>query len=348
VYGASQGDYPRIIIAPSTIVDTFYTAAEAHNLAEELQGPVLIISDLLLGEHPETIEPHALRPDVPIERGKLLSEVSDGYKRFAMTADGISPRVLPGTQGTAFVAASDDHDEQGVVISDEFTNSAVRRKMHEKRMRKLEAIRGKLAPPVLEGPADADVTLVGWGSTWGVIHEAIEGLAEEGITANHLHIKYLHPFHADEVTDILSESQRIIVVENNSSGQFTRFLRAETGVKADHLVLKYDGEPFTPGFIIAALGAILDGRPLSLDVSQEEARELAYHYIRVKLANDARPSEYEQVSLPGYDEPLWQVTLVGRKEGEPRGSLLIGVQTGATYVWQEGAFEAAQASSVAA
>lgn len=348
VYGASQGDYPRIIIAPSTVVDAFYTAAEAHNLAEELQGPVLIISDLLLGEHPETVEPDALRPDVPIERGKLLSEVSDGYKRFVMTADGISPRVLPGTQGTAFVATSDDHDEQGVVISDEFANPAVRRKMQEKRMRKLEAIRSKLAPPVLEGLADADVTLVGWGSTWGVIHEAIEGLAEEGITANHVHIKYLHPFHADEVTDILSGSQRIIVVENNSSGQFTRFLRAETGVKADHQVLKYDGEPFTPGFIISAVEAILDDRPLSLDVSQEEAREMAYHYIRIKLANDARPSEYEQVSLPGYDEPLWQVTLIGRKEGEPRGSLLIGVQTGAIYGWQEEALEAAEASSVAA
>jgi TPP-dependent indolepyruvate ferredoxin oxidoreductase alpha subunit len=220
--------------------------------------------------------------------------------------------------------------------------------MHEKRMRKLEAIRGKLAPPALAGPADADLTLVGWGSTWGVIHETIQGLSEEGITANHLHIKYLHPFHADEVTEILSGSQRIIVVENNSSGQFARFLRAETGIKADDQVLKYDGEPFTPGFIIAAVRAILDGRPLLLDVSQEEAREMAYHYIRINLANEARPAEYEQVSLPDYDESLWKVTLVGRKEGEPRGSLLIGLQTGATYGWQEGSPEAAQASSVAA
>jgi len=75
---------------------------------------------------------------------------------------------------------------------------------------------------------------------------------------------------------------------------------------------------------------------------------MAYHYIRIKLANDARPADYEQVSLPGYNEPLWQVTLVGRKEGEPRGSLMIGVQTGATYGWQEEALEAARASSVVA
>lgn len=348
VYGASQGDYPRVILAPSSAVDAFYTAVEAHNLAEELQGPVIIISDLLLGEHPETVEPDALRPDVPIERGKLLSEVPDGYKRFAMTADHISPRVLPGTPGVAFVTASDEHDEEGVLISDEYTNPAIRRKMQEKRMSKLEAIRHKLTPPRLEGPADADVTLVGWGSTWGVIHEAGEQLAEGGITANHLHIKYLHPFHADEVTDILSNSRRIIVVENNISGQFARFLRAETGIKADHGVLKYDGEPFTPGYIVRAVQAIIDGRPSSRDVSEDEAREIAYHYIRVKLGNDARPVGYEQASLPGYDEPLWQVTLVGRKEGEPRGTLLIGVQTGATYGWREHAPEAAVESSVAA
>jgi pyruvate/2-oxoacid:ferredoxin oxidoreductase alpha subunit len=265
-----------------------------------------------------------------------------------MTMDHISPRVLPGTPGAAFVAGSDDHDEEGVLISDEYTNPAVRRKMHEKRMGKLEAIRHKLQAPELEGQAEADVTLVGWGSTWGVIHEAIESLGGEGVTANHLHIKYLHPFHAAEVTDILTGSQRIVVIENNSSGQFARYLRAETGSKADHKVLKYDGEPFTPGYIVEAVKAIIDGSPLSLDVSQDEARELAYHFVRVKLANDARPVEFEQVSLPGYEEPLWQVLLVGRKEGEPRGSLLIGVQTGATYGWREPALEAAEQSSVAA
>jgi hypothetical protein len=192
------------------------------------------------------------------------------------------------------------------------------------------------------------VTLVGWGSTWGVIHEAIEGLAQEGVTANHLHIKYLHPFHADEVAGILANSRHVVVVEGNISGQFARFLRAETGIHPQDTVLKYDGEPFTPGYIVQAVRAILDGRPLSLDLSVDEAREIAYHYIRVKLANDARPVDLEQVSLPGYDEPLWQVALVGRKEGEPRGSLLIGVQTGSIYGWQEPTSEPAEEASLAA
>jgi 2-oxoglutarate ferredoxin oxidoreductase subunit alpha len=348
VFGASQGDFPRAIIAPTSVTDAYYTVAEAHNLAEEFQMPVIIISDLLLAEHPETVEPDALRADVPIERGKLLTKAPEGYKRYALTADHVSPRVLPGTPGTAFVSGSDEHDEEGVLISDEYTNPAIRRKMQEKRMGKLDAIRRKLTPPKLTGPGDADVTLVGWGSTWGVIHEAIEQLTNAGISANHLQVKYLHPFQAEAVTNLLSNSHHIVVIENNSSGQFARHLRAETGVKADDTVLKYDGEPFTPGFISQAVQAIVGGQPRSLDITQDEAREIAYHHIRVKLGNDARPTSYQRVSLPGYDEPLWQVTIVGRKEGEARGTLLIGVQTGATYAWREHALEAATASSVAA
>lgn len=345
-FGASQGDFPRVIMAAASVTDAYYTAAEAHNLAEKFQVPVIILSDLMLGEHPETIEPDAFKADVPIERGKLLTETPAGYKRFEMTPDHISARVLPGTPGGMYVAASDDHDEDGVLLSDEFTNEAVRRKMQEKRMAKLEAIVQSLTPPRLEGPADAEVTLVGWGSTWGAIHEAVEELAEAGISANHLHIKYIFPFQVEAVTRLLAKSRRIVVVEVNSSGQFARHLRAETGITADDTVLAYAGEPFSPGFIAAAVRDILAGVPRSLDVTQAEAAEIAYHFIRVKLANEARPAELQQVSLPAYNEPVWQVSLVGRKEGEPRGTLLIGVQTGSTYAWQAYTPEAELESSV--
>jgi 2-oxoglutarate ferredoxin oxidoreductase subunit alpha len=348
VFGASQGDFPRVIIAPTSVTDAYYAAAEAFNLAEEFQVPVIIISDLLLGEHSETIEPGALRADVPIERGKLLSAAPEGYKRYALTADGVSPRVLPGTPGTAFVAGSDEHDEQGILISDEYTNPAIRRKMQEKRMGKLDAIRERLAPPSLEGPANADVTLLGWGSTRGVVSEAVEKLTAAGLPANQLHLKYLHPFHAQEVGEILAASRRIIVVENNSSGQFARHLRAETGIKAHDVVLKYDGEPFTPAFIVRAVEDIVAGRPRSLDVSEDEAREMAYHIIRTKLGNNARPVSYERVELPGHDEPLWQIGIVGLKDGQALGTLLVGVQTGAIVAWQEVAQEAVVVSTVTA
>lgn len=334
VLGASQGDYPRIIMAPTSTPDAYYAAAEALNLAEQFQCPVIILSDLVLSEHLETIEPDALNSGVPIERGKLLARVPDGYRRFAMTLDGISPRVLPGTPGASFVSPSDDHDEDGTVISDVYTNQALRRKMHEKRMRKIGSVLPKLPPPELKGPAEADVTLVGWGSTWGVIDEAIGQLAEAGVSANHLQIKYLAPFHADQVRASLSQSKQVVVLENNISGQFARHLRAETGIKADALVLKYDGEPFTPRFIIEHVQAIVSRAERTLEVTIAEAREIAYHAIRIKLGNTGRPERLQRVSGDDYPEPIWKVFIVDRKTGDPQGTLLIGAETGATHDWQ--------------
>jgi 2-oxoglutarate ferredoxin oxidoreductase subunit alpha len=331
VFGASQGEYPRAIIAPSTVADAFYAAAESLNLAEEFQMPVIIISDLLLGEHPETVDPDALTHDVPIERGKLLTEAPEGYRRFELTADHVSPRVLPGTPNAAFVTASDEHDEEGILLSDVYTNPPLRRKMQEKRLAKMNAVLPKLAPPKLEGVAEADVTLVGWGSTWGAINEALGKLDHAGVKANQLHIKYLVPFHTDEVTEILSKARRVVVIENNGTGQFARHLRAETGIKADDTILKFDGEPFSPEYIVEAVQSILEGSWPRPDVSQEDAYEIANHYIRIKLGYSVRPEQIEPVSLPGYDEPLWQVTLVSHKDGEVKGNLLIGVQTGSTY-----------------
>src|SRR6478672_12066100 len=105
--------------------------------------------------------------------------------------------------------------------------------MVEKRGRKMQAAINDIAPPKLFGPENAAVTLVGWGSTEGVIREAIEKLAgEEGIVANQLQIKWIVPFHAAEVSRILDSSKRVIVVENNHSGQFARYLRSETGFEA--------------------------------------------------------------------------------------------------------------------
>src|SRR5215471_3226773 len=157
VFGASQGDFPRVIIAPTETSDCFWTAVESFNLAEKYQLPVLIISDLLLSEHPETIEVDALHYDVPIERGALVTEWPEGngsFKRFANTPSGISPRALPGTQNAEYVAATDEHDEYGITISDMFTSPPVRRKIMERRMKKMEGVARELKPPGLEGPAD--------------------------------------------------------------------------------------------------------------------------------------------------------------------------------------------------
>jgi 2-oxoglutarate/2-oxoacid ferredoxin oxidoreductase subunit alpha len=351
VFGASQGDYPRAIIAPTTLRDCYYSAAEALNLAEQFQIPVTLVSDLMLSEHRETLETDDLTPDVPIHRGELLREVpaaanGGGYKRYAMTPSGVSPRVLPGTPGTTYVAPTDEHDEEGVLISDEHTNASLRRKMQEKRMRKMDALLAQLPPPVLEGPSDAEITLIGWGSTWGVIHEAVEQLNEAGIAANHLHFRYLVPFHAREAREILDHCKRTAVVEANYTGQFARHLRAETGFSAEALILRYDGEPFDPGEVAQRAKAILAGQPVGsgqganrwlsadLRVSEAEAREMAYHYIRIHLGDKARPVRFTPAPANGYGEPVWQIDIADRKSGQPVGELMIGQETGSMHEWR--------------
>jgi 2-oxoglutarate ferredoxin oxidoreductase subunit alpha len=221
---------------------------------------------LLLSEGRSSIDPAELDFNVPIDRGAVIGlngatpPLNGGYKRYELTDTGISMRALPGTLGYEHVVATDDHDEDGVLISDEYTNPHKRQAMHEKRMRKIEGILPLLEAPKLCGPDDTQVTLVGWGSTEGVIHEAMQKLAsEEGIPVNNLQIKWLVPLHSDSITATLSKSKKVIIVENNYSGQFARYLRSETGIGADGHIRKYDGEPFMPHHIVDGVKAILAG-----------------------------------------------------------------------------------------
>jgi len=337
VYGASQGDFPRIIMAPKDVPDCFDSAVQAFNLAEKYQCPVIIVTDLLLSEHPETVEPERFSTDVPIDRGEIVTnwKSSNGtFKRYAFTKSGISPRTIPGTADTMYVAATDDHDEEGVLISDVFCNSAVRRKISEKRMKKLALALKDLPAPKIEGRADADVTLIGWGSTEGVIREAVAQLNAAGIRANQLHFKYLLPFHGQEATAILKGTKRTISVEMNATGQFARHLRAETGHAVGDQILKYDGEPFGPAQIAAQVRAIIEGKPRSLDVTESEAREIAYHYVRVHLNDEFRPGDVRKAAGNGLGEAIWKIEVVTREGGEKRGELRVGVETGSTYSWQ--------------
>jgi 2-oxoglutarate ferredoxin oxidoreductase subunit alpha len=237
------------------------------NLVDKYQCPGIILSDLLLSEGRGSIDPAELDFNVVIDRGDVIGlngstpPVNGGYKRYQLSESGISPRAVPGTHGYMHVVATDEHDEDGVLISDEFTNPHKRQAMHEKRMRKMAGILSHLEPPKLFGAENAQVTLVGWGSTEGVIREAMQKLAaEEGIAANNLQVKWLVPLHGAEVVSLLSKSKKTVIVENNYSGQFARYLRSETGVVADAHIRKYDGEPFMPHHIVDGVKAILAGR----------------------------------------------------------------------------------------
>lgn len=278
--GAGQGDYPKLIVAPTSQLDLFKIMPELFNLCDKYQCPGLVLSDLLIAEGTSSIDPDDLDLQPKIDRGEVIFPGKNGqgngnggdvdpasgygdnaYLRYKNTESGISPRALPGTLGAIHVAATDEHDEDGTLISDEFTNPHKRRLMVEKRGRKMLPVIREIAAPELFGPENAQVTLVGFGSTESVIREAVELLAaEHGVVANNLQIRWIVPFHASEVGDLLKASRHVIIVENNFSGQFARFLRSETGFEARGHIRKYDGEPFMPHHIVEAVKEQVAGK----------------------------------------------------------------------------------------
>ena len=263
--GAAFGDYPRAIAAPLDIGDCFKIIPEIFNIADRFQCPGIVLCDLLLSEGRLSVDPKDLDFAPLVDRGELITTASgpngDGmYKRYKITESGISPRAIPGVPGYTHTAASDEHDEDGVLISDEFTNPTKRRAMMEKRMRKVAGIEASVPPPAISGPRDADITLIGWGSTNGVIAEACEILTEQGISANQLQIRWLVPLHGDAILDLLKSARHTIIVENNYSGQFARYLRSETSYVPNGHIRKYDGEPFMPHHIVEAVKEQLAGK----------------------------------------------------------------------------------------
>ena len=276
--GAAFGDYPRLIAAPLDIRDCFKLIPEMFNLVDRFQCPGLVLCDLLLSEGRLSVHPSELDFVPPIDRGELITEntgvsssaaTNGGYKRYKLADSGISPRAVPGVPGHVHTVATDEHMEDGVLISDEFTNPVKRRAMMEKRMRKVSGIEAAVQPPELLGPSGADVTLVGWGSTKGVIEESCEILSEQGISANQLQVRWLVPLHGEAILKILKNARHTIIVENNFTGQFARYLRSETSFVPNGHIRKYDGEPFMPHHIVEAVKDQLAGKT-SLSVPMHE------------------------------------------------------------------------------
>ena len=260
--GASQGDFPKVIMAPRTLEECYTMGIQAFNLAEKYQCPVMIGTDIYLAERLETFEGVNIT-HVPIERGEMVTSSggNGGYKRFADTKTGVSPRALPGTPGTIYTSATDEHDEMGIVISDVFTNPAVRVKMMEKRMRKMTYLLKELPAPVIDGPAEADLTMGGWGSTYQVMLEAMETLKAEELKVNVLCLKYLWPFQTEEVTKLLSKCKMTLSVEGNYVGQGVKLIRMETGISIQHHLRKYDGEPFELKQVVDQARTLLKTKP---------------------------------------------------------------------------------------
>jgi 2-oxoglutarate ferredoxin oxidoreductase subunit alpha len=248
---ASQGEFPRVVLAPGTIEECFVAGWRAFNLAEVYQTPVIVVSDQLLAASLRTIEVDAIDfGQVTIDRGKLLSKadldaLDEPYLRHRFSEDGISPRAVPGHPKAVYATASDEHDEFGHILED----AGNRAQMMQKRMQKLETARRDIGPPSRYGPDEAPIILLGWGSTYGVLREAVNRLDGK---ARLVHFQDLWPFPVEAAREAL-EGGKVVVVENNYTAQFKRLLQSETCIVVDHVITRYDGQPFSPEDVLAGL-----------------------------------------------------------------------------------------------
>jgi 2-oxoglutarate ferredoxin oxidoreductase subunit alpha len=248
---AGHGSFPRAVFAPATIEDAFYLTSKAFNIADKFQVPVIILTDTHLSDSYVATEKFDLSK-VIIERGEFLSadelETMGKYQylRHKFTESGISPRVIPGQANALVVTDSDEHTEDGHI-----TESAdVRNKMVRKRLKKLEGIRKEIGKPYTFGSPDAETALISWGSTFGALKEAINYLNSKGEEVRMIHFSEIWPFPKEDFLKLIEKSREFIVVESNATAQMAHLINAETGLRANRTILKYDGRPITPTYII--------------------------------------------------------------------------------------------------
>lgn len=251
VLHASQGEFPRAILTPTSAEDAFYLAAAAFNLADKYQTSVFVMSDQHLADSYWTIAPYDLSK-IKIERHILsaaeLAKMKE-YNRHQLSPDGISPRALPGASEKIVVTDSDEHTENGHLTED----LNMRVKMTEKRMRKLEGLKQEALPPVTYGQANPEILLVGWGSSYGAIKEAVCALNSNGKPARMLALRQVWPLPSEAVKKELANAKASFIVENNATGQMYDLIKQELLIAPAGKILKYDGRPFSPKYILNEL-----------------------------------------------------------------------------------------------
>jgi 2-oxoglutarate ferredoxin oxidoreductase subunit alpha len=269
VFGG-HGEVPRIVIACTSVEDSFYQTINAFNLAEKYQMPVIFLSDTALGTRSEAIP----RPDLSqievINRETLASvakangangtenghgdfynfqEEGGRFKRYNLNSpNGVSPMAIPGQAGGEYVATGLEHNEYGRVRYDTATHKG----MTEKRFRKLTAAAQDAPPAYRYGDAAAEVGIITWGSTAGTCTEAVDRLREEGVAVDLLAPKMLWPLPTEQLTSFMAGKKRILIAEVNYQGQFADLITARLPGTYERVNI-YTGMPFTVAEICDAV-----------------------------------------------------------------------------------------------
>lgn len=249
VLHAGHGEFPRVIFAPGSVETCYHLTRNSLMMAEQYQSPIFILTDQFLADSYRAVLPFDLSETEPVTAGGDDTAAVTPYQRYAITGNGISPRLIPGKTTSLVVADSDEHTEAGHITED----LTVRCRMVNKRLSKLSGIYEEVLAPSLVGDDNPDIILVSWGSSQGAVQEAVAILQKNGIAAASLHFEQIWPLVPEQFIDSLLKTSRVVCVEGNATGQFARLIRRETGFAIKELILRYDGLPFTADYIVDKL-----------------------------------------------------------------------------------------------
>ncbi|MDB1956139.1 2-oxoacid:acceptor oxidoreductase subunit alpha [Clostridium tertium] len=249
---ASQGEFSRILISVRNAEDAFYKTVKALNLADKCQTVVILLTDQYLADSNITIPKYNLN-NIEIERyisnGEELKE-DEEYKRYKVTQSGISPRMIPGNSKNQVVLVdSDEHTEESHITEE----AEVRNAQMEKRMKKLELIKKDIEEPEFIGKEDLEILLLGFGSTYGALKDAVEELNNQGEKVGALSFGDIYPLPEESLRKYAKQAKKIINVEQNFTGQLGKLITQETGILMTYSILKYDGRQICGNDIVARL-----------------------------------------------------------------------------------------------
>jgi len=244
VIHAGHGEFARLVIALRDPNDAFYQTIRAFDLAEKYQIPVIILSDQYLADYAMTIKPFDFSK-ITVERyfddGSSLAP-GEKYKRYKLTDNGISPLLIPGkVKGQVIYVDSDEHDEEGHITE----SAEMRIAMVNKRLQKYELLRQELIEPDLLGMEDPDILMVGWGSIYGPLKEAVESLNREGVAISALVFGDIWPLPTKRLKKMAEKAKSVIDIEQNATAQLDGLMRQEALLPSSKRLLKYDGRAWS-------------------------------------------------------------------------------------------------------
>ncbi|WP_207264742.1 2-oxoacid:acceptor oxidoreductase subunit alpha [Desulfovibrio sp. Huiquan2017] len=251
VVHAGHGEFPRAVFAPATPEDCFYLTHRAFDLAETYQTPIFVLSEQYLADSYRDVAPFDL-DDLPEVARPLLEWEGGEYKRYALTDDGISPRLIPGFSETLVRADSHEHEENSYITEDK----AVRVAQNSKRLRKEAGLFEEVIGPDRYGADEPDALMVCWGPTLGACLEAMDRYEGDKSLAV-LHFKQVYPLREEQFMDFLTSAGSVIAVEGNATAQFAQLIARDTGFVIKDRILRFDGRAMTWEYVLKGLSDIL-------------------------------------------------------------------------------------------